>query len=70
MIAPIPARRDFAGFWLAVVLTGVGTGLGAVALTALLQLVQHTLWSGNGIDLLDAASKAANWHCASIYPPW
>jgi CIC family chloride channel protein len=61
MIAPILARRDAAGFWLAVVLTGVGTGLGAAALTGLLELVQHTLWSGAGIDLMDAAAKAANW---------
>ncbi len=61
MIAPILARRDAAGFWLAVALTGVGTGLGAAALTGLLELVQHTFWSGAGIDLLDAASKAANW---------
>lgn len=61
MIGPILARRDAAGFWLAVVLTGVGTGLGAAALTGLLELVQHTLWSGAGIDLLDAASRAATW---------
>lgn len=61
MIAPILARRDDAGFWLAVVLTGLGTGLGATALTGLLELVQHTLWSGAGINLLDAASKAPGW---------
>ena len=61
MIAPILARRDAAGFWLTVVLTGLGTGLGAAALTDLLEMVQHTLWSGPGIDLLDAAAKAASW---------
>ena len=61
MIAPILARRDAAGFWLAVLLTGLGTGLGAAALTGLLEFVQHTLWSGAGIDLLDAASKAPWW---------
>jgi CIC family chloride channel protein len=61
MIAPILARRDAAGFWLAVVVTGMGTGLGAAALTSLLELVQHTLWSGSGIDLLDAASKSPAW---------
>ncbi|MGI4956238.1 MAG: chloride channel protein, partial [Janthinobacterium lividum] len=61
MIGPILARRDAAGFWLAVVLTGIGTGLGAAVLTGLLELVQHTLWSGGGIDLLDAASRAATW---------
>ena len=44
-----------------VVLTGIGTGLGAAALTGLLELVQHTVWSGGGVDLLDAASRAAPW---------
>jgi CIC family chloride channel protein len=60
-MAPILARRDAAGFWLAVVLTGVGTGLGAAALTGLLELVQHMLWSCSGIDLLDAAARAPAW---------
>ncbi len=61
MITPILARRDAAGFWLAVVLTGLGTGLGAAALTGLLELVQHTLWSGSGVDLLEAAARAPWW---------
>lgn len=61
MIAPILARRDAASFWLAVVLTGLGTGLGAAALTGLLEFVQHTVWSGAGVDLLDAASRAPGW---------
>lgn len=61
MIAPILAQRDAAGFWLAVALTGVGTGLGAAALTELLELVQHTVWPGAGLDLLDAASKTPDW---------
>jgi chloride channel protein, CIC family len=46
------------GFWLAVVVTGVGTGLGAAALMHLLYVVQHTLWPGAGMDLLDAAARA------------
>lgn len=66
MIAPILARRDAAGFWLAVALTGIGTGLGAAALTRLLELVQHTLWSGAGVDLLDAASRAPAWRHMAI----
>lgn len=61
MIGPILARRDAAGFWLAVVLTGVGTGLGAAALTGLLELVQHMLWGGNGVDLLEGATESAGW---------
>ncbi len=46
---------------MAVVLTGVGTGLGAAALTGLLELVQHSLWTGAGIDLLEAASRSPGW---------
>ncbi len=67
MIAPILARRDAASFWLAVVCTGVGTGLGAAALTGLLALVQHTVWAGSGIDLLEAATRApAWWHVVAL----
>ncbi len=61
MIAPILARRDAASLWFAVVLTGIGTGLGAAALTELLELVQHTLWAGSGVDLLGAATRASAW---------
>ena len=61
MVAPILAQRAAAGFWLAVVLTGAGAGLGAAALTGLLELVQHALWPGAGADLLDAASQAPGW---------
>lgn len=60
MIAPILARRGAAGFWFAVVVTGVGTGLVAAALTGLLELVQHLVWGGGG-DLLHVASTAAPW---------
>src|SRR5579883_460257 len=45
-------------FWLAVALTGVGTGIAAVALTRLLELVQHLMWSGSGTDLLESAQRA------------
>jgi len=58
MIAPILARRSAVGFWLAVLLTGVGTGLAGAALTGLLELVQHLMWGGAGLDLLEAASRA------------
>jgi hypothetical protein len=63
MIAPILARRSVAGFWLAVVLTGVGTGLAAAVLTGLLELMQRLMWRGSGIDLLQAASRAAPSRC-------
>jgi H+/Cl- antiporter ClcA len=52
------AHRAAPGFWLAVVVTGAGTGLGAAALMHLLYVVQHTLWPGAGMDLLDAAAQA------------
>ena len=61
MIAPILARRAAAGFWLAVIVTGAGTGLGTAALMGLLYQVQHTLWPGAGMDLLDAAAQAVWW---------
>ena len=63
MIPPRLARRSQAGFWLAVVLTGIGTGLAAAALTGLLELIQHRIWGGPGIDLLEGASLAPPcWH--------
>ena len=61
MIPPILARRSAARFWLAVVLTGAGTGLAAAALTGLLELTQHAIWGGHGLDLLQGASKASPW---------
>ena len=48
-------------FWLAVVLTGVGTGIGAAALMKLLQLVQRLVWGGSGTDILQAAQAAGPW---------
>jgi CIC family chloride channel protein len=48
-------------FWSAVLLTGVGAGVGAAALTRLLQVVQRLMWSGNGLDLMDAAARAGAW---------
>jgi H+/Cl- antiporter ClcA len=44
-------------FWLALLLTGAGTGLAAALLTRLLQWVQHALWPG--ATLLDAAASAS-----------
>ena len=48
-------------FWLAIVLTGVGTGASAATLTLILQAVQHFVWPGTGATLLDAADQAAPW---------
>jgi CIC family chloride channel protein len=47
-----------AAFWIAVIVTGLGTGLTTAALMDLLYVVQHTLWPGSGLDLLDAAARA------------
>ena len=60
----IPATLDLKAsgvFWLAVVLTGLGTGASAAALTLILQSVQHFVWPGAGATLLDAASQATPW---------
>src|ERR1700691_3664730 len=54
-------RPGAARFWLAVLLTGVGTGIGAAALTRLLELVQHLAWNGSGTDILDAVEHAGVW---------
>jgi H+/Cl- antiporter ClcA len=59
MIPPILAHRSAAGFWLAVLLTGIGTGLAAAALTGLLELTQHHIWGGDGVDLLQGATQAS-----------
>ena len=67
MLPPILARRGAAGFWLAVVLTGAGTGLAAAALTGLLEAVQQLVWGGNGLDVLQAATHAPPWrHLAAL----
>ncbi len=67
MLPPILARRGAAGFWLAVVLTGAGTGLAAAALTGLLEAVQQLVWGGNGLDVLQAAAHAPPWrHLAAL----
>ena len=49
---------DAVRFWLAVLFTGIGTGIGAAALTRLLEVVQHIAWSGSATNILDAARHA------------
>jgi chloride channel protein, CIC family len=61
MIPSTLTRPGAPGFWLAVVLTGLGTGVAAAALTLLLELVQRTMWGGSGIDLLSEAERASAW---------
>jgi CIC family chloride channel protein len=54
----VSADRRGITFWIAVMLTGVGTGVSAGALYLLLNWVQHLAWPGGG-SLLDAASHAS-----------
>ena len=58
----IPPTLDRASgrFWLAIVLTGFGTGAGGAALGLILQSVQHLMWPGGG-TLVDAAREASPW---------
>ena len=55
------ARSGAARFWLAVLLTGIATGIGAAVLTRLLEAVQHFMWNGAGTNLLDATEHASPW---------
>ncbi len=59
-LIPATLRHPGAGpFWIAVLLTAVATGLGAVALTRFLEWVQHVAWNGgSGTDILGAAHHA------------
>lgn len=51
-----------ARFWIAVIFTGIGAGIGAAALTSLLAAVQHLMWPPADADLLNAATQAGPWH--------
>jgi H+/Cl- antiporter ClcA len=55
------AHPGAARFWSAVLLTGIGTGAAAAALTRLLEIVQRFMWGGSGTDLLGAAQRAGAW---------
>jgi len=63
-LSMIPAtllQSGAAAFWLTVILTGVGAGVGAVVLTEILQKVQHLMWPAPGGTLLDAIVQAGAW---------
>ena len=67
MIPSTLTRPDAARFWLAVMLTGAGTGIAAAALTRLLEVVQRWTWGGSGTDLLESAQRAGAWrHMAAL----
>ncbi len=56
------ARPGAGPFWLAVLLTGIGTGAAAAALTRLLEIVQRLFWHGSGTDLLHSVQQTGAWH--------
>lgn len=55
------AHRGAGHFWLAVMLTGIATGVAAAALTRLLEVVQRLMWGGSGGNLLDAVRQTGAW---------
>ncbi len=61
-VIPSTLHHPGAGrFWLAVVLTGIATGIGAAILTSILEVVQHVSWNGSPTDVLEAARHATPW---------
>ena len=61
MIPSTLLRPGAMQFWLAVVLTGIGTGIGAAALTRLLEAMQRFSWGGTGTNFLEAAEHSTAW---------
>jgi H+/Cl- antiporter ClcA len=66
-VPPLPAENSIPStlqhpaavrFWLAVIGTGVVAGVGAAALTRLLEAVQRFVWGGTGTNLLASAMNA------------
>lgn len=51
-------QEGAASFWIALLFTGALTGVGAAALTRLLEATQRWMWHGSGTDLLASASLA------------
>jgi chloride channel protein, CIC family len=49
-------------FWISVVLIGLMTGVGAAVLTKLLEFIQHIVWQGSGLHILEAANQASFLH--------
>ena len=65
----IPATLGQPGavrFWTALTLTGISAGIGAIALTKLLEWVQRLAWGGNGTDLLASAQRVDPWRHVAV----
>jgi H+/Cl- antiporter ClcA len=58
-IPPTLTRPGAGPFWLAALLTGIGTGVSAAALTRLLEAVQRIAWHGSATDILVDAQHAS-----------
>jgi H+/Cl- antiporter ClcA len=58
--------RGASRFWIAVILTGIGAGIGGAALTTLLYQVQHLFWPPASESLLDAAKASPEWRRIAI----
>jgi CIC family chloride channel protein len=56
------AQKDAMRFWIAVLLTGLGAGVGAVVLTLILARAQHFFWPGPGTLEEAAAGAGAGRH--------
>lgn len=66
---PVPVTLRHPGalrFWLAILLTGAATGLGAILLTRLLEAVQALVWGGAGTALLESVQQAPKARIALI----
>ena len=64
-IPPTLTQPGAARFWLAVIGTGVGAGLGAAVLTRLLIYVQQLAWPGAG-TLSEAVARTSAWHHVGV----
>jgi H+/Cl- antiporter ClcA len=58
-IPPTLKHRSAKPFWIAALLTAGATGLGAAALTKLLEIVQGLAWGGSGTQLLQAVERVS-----------
>jgi CIC family chloride channel protein len=66
MIPSTLRQPDAPRFWLALLLTGAGTGVAAAALTRLLEAVQRIAWGGSGTDILNAAQQVSPWRHVAV----
>jgi CIC family chloride channel protein len=49
-------------FWVLAIISGIGAGLGGIAMMKLLRFVQHMAWSYQEGVFLDAVQKTSLWH--------